>query len=128
MIFTKFDICEFEIHTRTSQCSLHSDCPKYHVTRRTTACYCTHTHTHACAIPRLRVRRSMTSLSHLCTVSTKHWTHRQFRKIIFYFVFFKSVFLNHRAAGCNGPWHQLYRAARGSPGISYFSFLSNFHE
>jgi len=27
-----------------------------------------------------------------------------------------------------GPWHQLYRAARGSPGIGHFSFLSNFHE
>jgi len=22
-----------------------------------------------------------------------------------------------------GPWHQLYRAARGSPGICHFSFL-----
>jgi len=27
-----------------------------------------------------------------------------------------------------GPWHQLYRAARGFPGICYFSFLSIFHE
>jgi hypothetical protein len=27
-----------------------------------------------------------------------------------------------------GPWNQLYRAARGSPGICHFSFLSNFHE
>ena len=27
-----------------------------------------------------------------------------------------------------GPWHQLYRAARGSPGICHFSFLSNIHE
>ena len=27
-----------------------------------------------------------------------------------------------------GPWHQLYRATRGSPGICHFSFLSNFHE
>ena len=27
-----------------------------------------------------------------------------------------------------GPWHRLYRAARGSPGICHFSFLSNFHE
>jgi len=27
-----------------------------------------------------------------------------------------------------GTWHQLYRAARGSPGICHFSFLSNFHE
>ena len=27
-----------------------------------------------------------------------------------------------------GPCHQLYRAARGSPGIRHFSFLSNFHE
>jgi len=26
-----------------------------------------------------------------------------------------------------GTWHQLYRAARGSPGICHFSFLSNFH-
>ena len=26
-----------------------------------------------------------------------------------------------------GPWHQLYRAARGSPGICHFSFLSIFH-
>ena len=25
-------------------------------------------------------------------------------------------------------WHQLYRAARGSPGICNFSFLSIFHE
>jgi len=27
-----------------------------------------------------------------------------------------------------GPWHQLYRAARGSPGICHFSFLSDFHK
>jgi len=27
-----------------------------------------------------------------------------------------------------GPWYQLYRAARGSPRICHFSFLSNFHE
>ena len=27
-----------------------------------------------------------------------------------------------------GPWHQLYRAARGSPGICHFIFLSIFHE
>ena len=27
-----------------------------------------------------------------------------------------------------GPWHQLYWAARGSPGICHFSFLSIFHE
>ena len=27
-----------------------------------------------------------------------------------------------------GPWHQLYRAARGSPGICHLSFLGNFHE
>jgi len=26
-----------------------------------------------------------------------------------------------------GPWHQLYRAARGSPGSCHFSFLSIFH-
>ena len=26
------------------------------------------------------------------------------------------------------PWHQLYRAARGSPGICCFSFLCSFHE
>ena len=27
-----------------------------------------------------------------------------------------------------GPWHQFYRAARGSPGICRFSFLRIFHE
>ena len=27
-----------------------------------------------------------------------------------------------------GPLHQLYRTARGSPGICHFSFLSNFHD
>jgi len=27
-----------------------------------------------------------------------------------------------------GPWHLLFRAARVSPGICHFSFLSNFHE
>ena len=27
-----------------------------------------------------------------------------------------------------GPWHHLYGAARGSPGICHFSFLSIFHE
>jgi len=27
-----------------------------------------------------------------------------------------------------GPWHQLYRATRGSPGICHVSFLSSFHE
>ena len=28
----------------------------------------------------------------------------------------------------NGPWLQLYWAARDCPGICHFSFLSNFHE
>ena len=27
-----------------------------------------------------------------------------------------------------GPWHQLYWAARDSPGICHFSFLNDFHE
>jgi len=27
-----------------------------------------------------------------------------------------------------GPWHQLYQAARRSPGSCHFSFLSIFHE
>jgi len=27
-----------------------------------------------------------------------------------------------------GPWHQLYGAAKGSPGICHFSFLSIFRE
>ena len=27
-----------------------------------------------------------------------------------------------------GPWQQLYRAVRGSPGICHFSFLRNFYE
>ena len=27
-----------------------------------------------------------------------------------------------------GPWHQLYRATKGSPGSCHFSFLSIFHE
>ena len=27
-----------------------------------------------------------------------------------------------------GAWHQLYRAATGSPGICQFSLLNNFHE
>ena len=27
-----------------------------------------------------------------------------------------------------GPWHQLYRAARGSPGICHLNFLSILHE
>ena len=27
-----------------------------------------------------------------------------------------------------GPWHQLFRAETGSPGICHFSFLSIFHE
>jgi len=27
----------------------------------------------------------------------------------------------------NGPWHQFYRAARSSPRICHFSFLTNFH-
>jgi len=27
-----------------------------------------------------------------------------------------------------GTWHQLHRAARGSPGICHFSFVSCFHE
>jgi hypothetical protein len=27
-----------------------------------------------------------------------------------------------------GPWHQLYRATRGSRGICHFTFLSIFHE
>jgi len=27
-----------------------------------------------------------------------------------------------------GPWNQLHRAERGSPGICHFIFLSSFHE
>jgi hypothetical protein len=27
-----------------------------------------------------------------------------------------------------GPWHQLYRAARGSPGSCHLNLLSVFHE
>jgi hypothetical protein len=41
---------------------------------------------------------------------------------------FSPVFLNSRAAARYRPWHQLYRAARGSPGSCHFSFLSIFHE
>ena len=37
-------------------------------------------------------------------------------------------FLTARPRPGFGPWHQLYRAARGSPGICHFSFLRNFHE
>ena len=36
------------------------------------------------------------------------------------------VFVNRRPAARYRPWHQLYRAARGSPGICHFRFLSNF--
>ena len=43
-------------------------------------------------------------------------------------VYSRSVFLNAGPRPGTGPWHQLYRAARGSPGICHFSFLSNFHE
>jgi len=39
----------------------------------------------------------------------------------------RAVSLNRRAAGFGtGPWHQLYRAARGSPGICHFSFSKQF--
>ena len=42
---------------------------------------------------------------------------------------FVTVFLNRRPARPgDGPWHQLYRAARGSPGICHFSFLNSFHK
>jgi len=34
----------------------------------------------------------------------------------------------HQCLSTAGSWHQLYRAARGSPGICHFSFLNNFHE
>ena len=40
----------------------------------------------------------------------------------------KTLFLNRRAADRTGPWHQLYRAVRGSHGICHFSVLSIFHE
>ena len=40
----------------------------------------------------------------------------------------RAVFLNRRARPGTGPWHQLYRAAIGSPGICHFSFLRIFHE
>ena len=40
----------------------------------------------------------------------------------------KAVFLNRRAAVRYRALAQLYRAARGSPGVCHFSFLSNFHE
>ena len=38
------------------------------------------------------------------------------------------VLLNRGAAARYRPWHQLYRAARSSPGSYRFSFLSIFHE
>ena len=44
-----------------------------------------------------------------------------------YITWFTAVFLNRRAAARYRPWHQLYRAARVSPGICHFSFLSIFH-
>ena len=39
----------------------------------------------------------------------------------------KYIYLN-SCFSIAGSWHQLYRAARGSPGICHFSFLSIFHE
>jgi len=39
----------------------------------------------------------------------------------------RPVFINRRAAARYRPWHQVYRAARSSPVIWHFSFLSNFH-
>jgi len=35
----------------------------------------------------------------------------------------RQCFLTTRPWPGTGPWHQLYRAARGSPGICHFSFL-----
>ena len=40
----------------------------------------------------------------------------------------KTVFLNRRATARYRAWHQLYRAAVGSPGICHFSFLRIVHE
>ena len=43
-------------------------------------------------------------------------------------VFLKQCFSTAGPRPGTGPWHQLYRAARDSPGICHFSFLSSFHE
>jgi hypothetical protein len=48
-----------------------------------------------------------------------------FRK--FLLIFFSLLHQCFSTAG-TGRWHQLYRAARGSPGICHFSFLNIFHE
>ena len=40
----------------------------------------------------------------------------------------EQCFSTARPQSGTGPWHQLYRAARGSPGICHFSFISIFHE
>ena len=59
--------------------------------------------------------------SWICLMSTR---------MMVYLAYYRPVFLNRWTAARNraGPWHQLYRAARGSPGICHFSFLSNFQE
>ena len=58
--------------------------------------------------------------------SSRSWTTFNFENQIYHFT--RAVFLNRRPRPGTGTWHQLYRAARASPGICHFSFLSNFHE
>jgi len=43
-------------------------------------------------------------------------------------VFSRAVFSTAGPRPGTGPWHQLYRAVKGSPGIYHFIFLSIFHE
>ena len=77
-----------------------------------------------CCIPfQLRVKYVYQLISHVCSeiimrysASSFVWTER-----------LDQCFSTAGPRPGTGPWHQLYRAARSSPGICHFSFLSNFH-
>jgi hypothetical protein len=70
---------------------------------------------------------------HLTSETNKNWNCFLTLPILFIALCFLSRYVGHcfSTAGerpGTGPWHQLYRATRGFPGICHFSFLSNFYE
>jgi len=68
-----------------------------------------------------------------CHMTRRNWDSRFFLGIILRRVCYCGCSSQQRFSTAGprsgtGPWHQLYRAAKGYPGICHFSFLSNFHE
>jgi hypothetical protein len=82
-------------------------------------------------------RKILIHLFHFSTCFEQPHAHHQENQLYEYNIWYMSLCVGDRLVQCfstNGPrsstglWHELYRAARGSPGTCHFSLLSIFHE